>query len=74
MIKFTTLNSLYEVDQDQQRVRRLNGLSDPTPYQGIDGEWKSYTKISNIQTGLPVLIVWENTKCTTTSVVQLVTK
>lgn len=37
-----TLNSLYEVDVDRNpnRVRRLQGVNDPTPRQGEDGVWK----------------------------------
>lgn len=55
---FYTENSVYEVDLQGKRVRRLRGIGDPMPRLGKDGEWRPYASISPILKGLPVLIVW----------------
>jgi hypothetical protein len=55
----TESGSLYEVNEIDKQVRRLNGASDPTPRQGKDGEWKHYDAIlSGIEVGRSVMIVW----------------
>lgn len=50
--------SLYEIDVEGKRMRRLRGRLDPTPRQGRDGEWKKIASISDIVPGHPVLIEW----------------
>lgn len=58
-IKFETISgSLYEVDQENCRVRRLVGVKDPTPRQGADGDWREYADITDIAPGLAVMITW----------------
>lgn len=42
-VKFSTeTGSLYEVDEEHKKIRRLSGKIDPQPRQGKDGEWKEY--------------------------------
>lgn len=53
---FTTDNSTYEVDGT--RIRRLDGVRDPTPRQGVDGEWKPFHWISPITEGDCVIVIW----------------
>jgi hypothetical protein len=60
-MKFSTISgSLYEVDEAQRRCRRLNGIYDPTPRMGKDGEWRTYHSLypDPIQVGQQVIIVW----------------
>ncbi len=42
---FRTQYSLYELDVDNQRVRRLSGANAPTPNQPADGEWQTYERV-----------------------------
>ena len=47
-MKFTTQSgSVYEADLGEMKIRRLNGVKDPTPRQGKDGEWKAYKSLSS---------------------------
>lgn len=55
----TASGSVYEVDQEKKQVRRLNGVNDPTPRQGQDGEWRIYKSITPIAVGYVVIIVWD---------------
>lgn len=48
--------SAYEVDLGERRMRRLGGTSKPTPNQGTDGEWKSYTSLDVLHDCM--LIIW----------------
>ena len=57
-MRFTTYNSIYEIDQAGRRLRRLVGSNTPTPRQGDDGEWQSFHAISAVTVGDPVIIVW----------------
>lgn len=45
---FKTLNSTYELDRENSRIRRLEGLDAPTPRQGPDGEWKTYATLTPV--------------------------
>lgn len=57
-MKFITeTGSVYEVDSDNKRIRRLNGNSDPTIRQGKDGEWKSFESIE-ISVNESAVIFW----------------
>lgn len=57
---FTTISgSKYEIDLDSNRIRRLFGIKDPTPRQGIDGEWRQYLSITEIKVGDPIIVVWK---------------
>lgn len=55
---FQTENSTYEVDLNERRIRRLYGRFSPTDRQGGNGEWKSYTDITDPVVGCPVRIIW----------------
>ena len=54
----TETGSLYEVDQENKKIRRLNGKRDPSPRQGKDGEWQGYLNDLSIVVGEPVIIAW----------------
>jgi hypothetical protein len=58
MMFVTKSGSTYEVDQVDKRVRRLNGVDQPTPRMGKDGEWRSYEDIMGLQVGSSVVIMW----------------
>jgi len=65
-----TENSTYEIDESNRLVRRMYGVSVPTPRQGADGEWKAYREVLTMGDGL--LFVWGDNpdgtaKCTWTS-------
>jgi hypothetical protein len=58
-MKFTTVSgSVYEVNTDSKQIRRLNGAKDPTPRQGPDGQWRTYSDITPINVGSSVAIFW----------------
>lgn len=40
--KYTTENSVYEVDARRKRARRLRGTNAPTANFGQDGAWRPY--------------------------------
>lgn len=46
MIRYQTQFSTYEVDEERKLIRRLDGVNDPTPRQGPDGEWKQYYRLT----------------------------
>lgn len=59
-MKFITeTGSIYEVDESNNKIRRLEGSHDPTPRQGPDGEWKEYLRLSSIQIDKSVIIIWK---------------
>ena len=37
-----TMNSTYEFDMVERKVRRVEGAYDPTPRFGEDGEWREF--------------------------------
>jgi hypothetical protein len=57
-MRFTTDNSIYELDPARHSIRRLAGTNTPTPRQGDDGEWRRFHAISAVTIGCPVIIVW----------------
>ena len=48
--------SAYEVDQAEQRIRRITSTHAPTPNQGDDQIWKHYWHLSWV--GKRLLIEW----------------
>jgi hypothetical protein len=58
MIFRTQSNSVYEVDFDNKKVRRINGVNEPTARQGKDGEWRKYIDIV-LKENTPCYIVWD---------------
>lgn len=68
-----TKNSVYELDEAAKQVRRLNGLNDPTPCFGADGQWRPYADAYNVEVGQHATFVWPGlTRCTHTSQIQAV--
>lgn len=66
-MKFKTVYSVYELDLEGKRMRRLEGENDPTPRQGPDGEWKTYHS-SGPHDPMGYLIDWDGEgHCTLTS-------
>lgn len=62
--------SIYEVDFENNRVRRVSGVNRPTPRQGSDGEWKTYQTVFLSDHGLIFQWGWNEdgtAKCTETS-------
>jgi hypothetical protein len=58
-MRFTTASgSVYEVDTEAKKIRRLNGKKDPTPRQGKDGEWREYINDLSVEMGKNVWIQW----------------
>lgn len=58
-IKFkTTSGSVYELDSKNNQIRRIQGLLDPTPRQGPDGQWKKYKGITPVEKGKNLIITW----------------
>lgn len=43
--RFETLNSVYEVDELERRIRRLRGKNEPTERFTPDGEWKTFAAL-----------------------------
>jgi len=59
-MKFITRSgSVYEINLEKTKVRRLEGKENPTPRQGPDGEWKEAESISDPVIGKPVFIFWD---------------
>jgi hypothetical protein len=59
---FTTeTGSVYELDSDQKRIRRLSGIKDPTVRQGLDGDWKDFASLMppDPVEGGRVYIIWK---------------
>jgi hypothetical protein len=63
----TQSGSAYEVDLETQRIRRLYGVLNPTTRTGTDGVWKKYGSLTEIEVGVPVLIIWWGGELTATS-------
>ena len=61
----TTQNSVYEINDDDKLIRQISGITYPTPRQGEDGQWRSFTSIVPCANGM--LIIWSEEKCTLTS-------
>lgn len=56
MLVTTETGSIYELDTENRRVRRMMGSEEPTPREGIDGAWKPYVGVGAIDydaAGLP---------------------
>ena len=63
---YTTLNSVYEVDTANRRIRRLSGRNAPTQHSGIDGAWQDYADYTSHPSG-GLMIVWDSERLTLTS-------
>jgi hypothetical protein len=73
LIVRTESGSVYEIDTDAPKCRRLSGVHDPTPRQGYDGLWKDVKYVDVPEVGEPIVFVWDIVdgviKMTVTSVV-----
>lgn len=59
MLVFTTESgSIYELDHEGRRLRRLSGAT-PQTRVGPNGKWKEFLDISPVEEGKPVSIVWQ---------------
>jgi hypothetical protein len=67
-MKFTTMNSTYELHETEQKIRRLRGTNEPLLEQGSDGEWKEYREI--VVNGGRVSIFFEDGSWVITSPIQ----
>lgn len=71
-----TENSIYEVDEEDNRIRRVNSNHEPTPRQEEDGVWQEFGTVEGLEEGSPMLIIWgsdedeEYLECTHTSTIQ----
>ena len=54
----TQSGSVYELDLDNKRIRRMVGKHDATERQGKDGEWKRFAGVSTPRLGEALLIIW----------------
>lgn len=54
----TQTDSRYELDPTNLRIRRLTGTHAPTVRQGPDGQWRSFTAVSDHVVGEPLVVVW----------------
>jgi hypothetical protein len=86
-VRFDTINSTYEVDKENDRIRRIESDHEPTPRQSEDGVWDEFATIEGLEEGGPALIVWDEEKldddnkpidgtipCTYTSEIQTIYK
>lgn len=59
-MKFRTVSgSIYEIEQENNRIRRLSGTIAPTERQGSDGEWKEYMYATVLTLNKPLIITWK---------------
>jgi len=54
----TESSSMYEVNIDERKIRRLHGANPATNRLGHDGEWKEFLNISELEIGESVVITW----------------
>jgi hypothetical protein len=70
IIRVTTRNSVYDVDVEGKRVRRVMGANAPTERQGEDGVWKPFMSVSMLDGGMIFQWGWNENgtaNCTWTS-------
>lgn len=58
-MKFKTVSgSIYEVDSESKKIRRLYGTEDPTTRQGKDGDFRPYIRL-DLEVGECACIFWD---------------
>lgn len=67
MTLVNTTNSTYEIDYQNQRIRRLSGVNEPTAHFSPDGEWKDFTEIASW--GSKLCVYWPDGQITLTTIV-----
>jgi hypothetical protein len=77
VIRYQTLNSVYEVDEKEGQIRRVSGVADPTQRMGVDGVWQPFKGVTETDGVLVIVWPWLNddgsTPLTITSKVTKVT-
>lgn len=58
MFRFHTFNSIYEVDPDNRRIRRVVGANQPTSQFGTNGEWHDYHEVAGMEVGSITPVVY----------------
>lgn len=59
MITFSTISgSIYQVDEENKRIRRITGKTPPHRTFAPDGKWKPFEEITFIEVGLSACIKW----------------
>lgn len=56
-----TQNSIYEIDEQDRQVRRLEGFTVPTARFGANGAWRPYAHLSPLEVGKRMVITWPAT-------------
>ena len=54
----TESGSLYEIDEENKKIRRIYGTLVPTSRFKTDGEWVKYESINNIRLHHSLVIIW----------------
>ena len=54
----TETGSIYELDVEYRRIRRLHGNSNSTPRVGKDGVWKKIKNATLPNVGSPMIFIW----------------
>lgn len=60
-----TENSIYEVDPNDRRIRRLSGKKEPSRRQGEDGQWRFYEILHLGSIGEPMFVDYLGDGCGT---------
>jgi hypothetical protein len=60
MTRLYTRNSIYEVDEDARRIRRICGANPPAGGMPADGVWRFYSWNSPLRAGVCVVIQWKD--------------
>lgn len=66
----TESGSVYQVDDEGPRVRRVSGVHPPTPYFGEDGVWQdciSAREYTSVNGTVDLLVHWRDLRITYTS-------
>jgi hypothetical protein len=61
-----TVNSVYEIDEENKKARRLSGQNPPTEHFDPEGEWHDFDGLHRLANG-GVVFYWPDQTCTVTS-------
>lgn len=59
LIATTETGSVYEIDNDKMRIRRVFGIDVPTPRIKADGTWIDVQDIIGLELGKPLIFVYQ---------------
>ena len=54
----TESGSVYDVDLDEGRIRRVHGRHGPTDTQPQDGIWRRFASLEGPEPGQPMVVYW----------------